>query len=147
MATVYEIVNPAEYMPKIIPLMLAHWEETGFDFAFKPSLLKYQQLWELGLMFAMYVMVDDRYVGYCTACIVDHPHNPEVRMASSDAIYVLPEYRNTLIPGRLMKKIEIEAEDRGAHYFAWHTRGGTPLAQMLANHGYEEADIVMMRNL
>ena len=27
----YEIVNPAEWMPKIVPLLVANWAETGFD--------------------------------------------------------------------------------------------------------------------
>jgi GNAT superfamily N-acetyltransferase len=68
-------------------------------------------------------------------------------MGSNDALFVMPEYRSTMVPGRLIKLAEAEAAKRGATHFYWHTRAGTPLAETLERHGYTPADVVVMRKL
>ena len=143
----YEIVNPADWMPRIIPLLLANWAETGFDFEFKPDLESYARLYDAGLLFAVAALDGDECVGYATVAVIPHPHNREVIMGSNDALFVDPVYRNGLVSGRIIKTAEREAKARGATHFYWHTRAGTPLSEILLNHGYQPADVVVMRAL
>ena len=147
MATRYEIVNPSDWMLQIVELMVMNWEETGFDWEFKPSLAMYQKLWDLGIMFAVAAIEDDQVIGYVTVSVYPHLFNPDLKFASQDAMFVHPDHRKGLVSGRLIKLAEQEAEDRGAHKFIWHTRAGTPFAGMLKKRGYEEADICVMRDL
>lgn len=46
--TTTAILNPAEWIPRIRPLLDANWDETGFDFPFNPDAAMYQRLFEAG---------------------------------------------------------------------------------------------------
>lgn len=143
----FEIVNPAEYMPRIKAMLAENWAETGFDFDFAPDIGAYQRLYDLGICFAVAAYFEDFIVGYCTVTVVAHPHNPAVVIASNDALFVHPDMRKGLTAGRLIKAAEAEAKRRGAHKFSWHCRAGTPLADTLTRHGYEPVDVVVARSL
>ena len=51
--TTTAILNPAEWIPRIRPLLDANWDETGFDFPFNPDAAMYQRLFEAGIAFAV----------------------------------------------------------------------------------------------
>lgn len=140
-------VDPAEYMPQIVPLLVANWAETGFDFEFKPDLEMYHNMWLSGVLVALAAWKDDEIVGYCTVIISAHPFNREVVLAAHDAMFVRPDMRRGLLTGRLMLAAEREAKIRGANRFSWHTRAGTDFAEMLKQHGYTEADVVVWREI
>lgn len=145
--TTTAILNPAEWIPKVRPLLDANWAETGFDFPFDPDVDAYQRMFDLGIVFAVGAFHEGEIIGYCTVCVVPHAHNPAVLCASNDALYVDPEYRNGTAAPRLIKAAEEEAKQRGASRFTWHCRAGTPLAETLARHGYTPVDIVVMKGL
>lgn len=142
-----EIVNPAEWIPRIGDLLASNWAETGFDFAFDPDVQAYQRLHDAGAAFALACFDGSEVVGYCTVCVVPHPHNKTVLFGSNDALFVLPEYRGGTAPGRLIKAAEAEAKRRGAQLFAWHTRAGTPLAEVLQRHGYQPIDVTVGKRI
>ncbi len=142
-----EIVNPANWMPRVFDLVSANWAETGFDFPFDPDIQAYKAAYEAGLCFAVAAFVDEEVVGYCTVGVIRHPHSKGVIFASNDALFVKPEYRSGLIPGRLIATAETEAKRRGAVRFTWHCRIGTTLAEMLIKHGYRSVDETVMRTL
>lgn len=142
-----EIVNPAEWIPQITDLLDANWHETGFDFDFDPDVQSYQRLHDLGVAFAVACFDGEEVVGYCTVCVVPHPHNKAVLFASNDALFVLPGYRKGTAPGRIIAASEAEAKARGAQFFAWHCRANTPLAEMLQRHGYEPIDVTVGKRL
>lgn len=141
------IVNPAEWLDSVRSLLDANWQETGFDFEFKPDVETYRKLHDAGLMFAVAAFIDSCIVGYCTVTVVGHPHNPSVKVASNDALFVMAEYRNGLLPGRIMTTAVREARRRGASRFTWHCRAGTDFADMLLRHGYKPVDIVVMKEI
>lgn len=145
--TTTAILNPAEWIPRIRPLLDANWDETGFDFPFNPDAAMYQRLFEAGIAFAVGAFHEDEMIGYCTVCIVPHAHNPSVICASNDALYVHPEFRHGTAAPRLIKAAEDEARRRGAHRFTWHCRAGTRLAETLTQHGYAPVDVVVMKGL
>lgn len=141
------LVDLVETYPQAKALIEANWAETGFDFPLELDLGAYQLMVEQGLLFALGAFDGDALVGYCTVTVIGHPYNKAIRIASNDALFVAPNYRNGLLPGKLILRAEKEAKARGASRFSWHCRAGTPLADMLQMHGYKAADIVVMKGL
>ena len=139
------IVQPIEYMHKIVALMRDNWDETGFDFEFNPSADAYQKVVDCNAMFVIAAFDGDDVIGYCTMIISPHLHNPDVIVASNDALFVAKPYRNGMTSGRLIKAAEDEAKRRGASKVLWHTRAGTSFAAMLERRGYQPSDIVVMK--
>lgn len=139
------IVQPIEYMHKIVELMRDNWDETGFDFEFNPSADAYQKVVDCNAMFVIAAFDGDDVIGYCTMIISPHLHNPDVIVASNDALFVAKPYRNGMTSGRLIKAAEGEAKRRGASKVLWHTRAGTSFAAMLERRGYQPSDIVVMK--
>lgn len=145
----YKIIvdNPASWIPKLCKLLDLNWHETGLNFEFKPDVEVYNKLYEAGFMYAVIALVDDEPVGYCSVMISPHAHNRDIVIAKNDALFVHPDYRNTLLPGRLIKVSEAESKKRGADSFYWHCKTNTGMANMLSNHGYSTAETVMVRGL
>lgn len=140
-------VDIAEYFDAALPLMREHWRETGFGFEFNPSRELYERGQAGGYIFALGAFICEELVGYASAICAPHPFNPAVIVASTDTLYVVPQYRGTVLPGRLMHAVREAARTRGARFVLWHTRAGTPLASVLEAHGCEMADTVMMEEL
>jgi GNAT superfamily N-acetyltransferase len=141
------VVNPAEYLERVRPLVQAHWREAGFDFEPQPDAAAYARLHDAGVLFALVAMEGDEVAGYCTVIVSPHLHNPTIKVAASDALFVLPDARRSLTAGRLIRAAEDEARERGADRFTWNTRAGSGLAEMFRAHGYAPADEVVMRAL
>jgi GNAT superfamily N-acetyltransferase len=142
-----QIVNPAEWIPHIRDLLSQNWAETGLDFDFDPDIDVYARMAELGMLFAVAAFDGPDIVGYCTVTVMAHPHNKRVIFGSNDALFVHPNYRAGLVPGRVILTAQAEAKRRGAIKFMWHCRAGTPLAAMFERHGYEPVDMVVMKEI
>ena len=143
----YRVVNPAEGLRQSRALVNANWAETGFDFPFDPDVDAYQRMFDAGIAFAVGAFDGDQAVGYCVVVVTAHPHCRGLLYGSNDALFVAPEGRNTMVPGRLILMAEAEAKRRGAKRFTWHCRAGTALADLLARHGYAPVDQVVMREI
>ena len=142
-----EIVNPAEWIPKVSNLLAANWAETGFDFPLVPNVDAYQRIFDAGMVFGVVVLEGDTIAGYCSVTVVPHAHNASVIVASNDALFIAPEFRHGLATGRLIKACKDEAKARGADRFTWHCRFGTPFADVLIAHGCVPVDVVVMERL
>ena len=140
------LVEPKVVMPAITELMRQNWDETGFGFEFKPSVETYQAVVDLGLMFVLGAFDGNEMIGYCTMTVTNHMHNPAIKVASNDALFVRPDHRG-IIAGRLIIGAEREAKARGAARILWHTRAGTNLANIFTKRGYAPADIVVMKEI
>jgi GNAT superfamily N-acetyltransferase len=130
-----------------LPLMQENWRETGDSFPFEPSRDFYEHCERMQLLFAMGAYIGEDLVGYAVVMVAPHPFNPNVKVASGNPLYVVPQYRCGVLPGRLMLGAEREARERGAHKVYWHMRAGTKAAEMLAEHGYSVVDNVLMKEL
>jgi GNAT superfamily N-acetyltransferase len=142
----YMLANPVEWMPRIRDIMSRNWSETGFQFAFNPSIEMYQRAVDAGIMFGMVALDGEQVIGYCTMMVSPTMHNPQVVIAANDALFVVPERRG-IVSVRLMQAAEREAKLRGASMVCWHARAGTGMASMLARRGYAETDIVMTKEI
>jgi len=141
-------VAVADHFDALMPMMRDNWAETGFGWECSPSRERYVALLEAGILLALVATGrDDEVIGYCTAMVVAHPFNLAVIYCASDALYVKPEYRKGIVPGRLMKATERRAKARGARMISWHTRAGTALADTMIRHGYRPGDMVVHKEL
>jgi GNAT superfamily N-acetyltransferase len=138
--------NPAEVMPGIAALLRENWSETGFGFEFAPDAGTYQRAVDLGVMFIIAAYDDPHLIGYCTMTVTPHLHNPAIKVAVNDALFVRPDRRG-YAAGRLMLEAEREAVRRGATQVVWRTRIGTDLPAALAKRGYVPVDIGMLKEL
>lgn len=142
-----EEVRISDYAEQALELMRQNWAETGFDFDFAPDFETYQQLQDAGLLFALVAFDGAEIVGYSTASVSSILFNPGVIVCNSDALFVEPTRRAGTLPGRLVLATEALARERGASRMLWHTRAGTPFADMLELRGYVPADVIVMREL
>ncbi|NBR30327.1 MAG: hypothetical protein EBT83_18265, partial [Betaproteobacteria bacterium] len=83
-----DLADPGVVIPAITKLMVDNWDETGFDFEFRPSVDMYRLAVEAGIMFVMVVAIDSEIIGYCSMAIHPHMHNPDVIVAANDALFV-----------------------------------------------------------
>lgn len=146
MGTTFSVVDVTGFSRRVVGLMQAHWQEAGAAFPFRPDFTVYGALQEAGALFCVGVERDGEAIGYCTVTLSGHPHNPDVRVAASDALYVAPAHRGW-VSARLIRFTEDEARKRGAVRMLWHTSARTDLASMLERHGYAPVDVVVMRSL
>lgn len=125
----------------------ANWAETGFDIPFAPNVEFYEQAEAVGAWFGLAAYDEEKLIGYSSAWVHRHPFNPAFVVAASEALYVKPAYRFSTATGRLIKATEQEAKKIGASRFMWHTRAGTPFADMLRKRGYEDLDVIVMKEI
>jgi GNAT superfamily N-acetyltransferase len=85
--------------------------------------------------------------GYALVTVAPHPFNPAVRIASVNPLYVTPQYRGGVLPGRLIVMAEEKARERGAHRLYMHARAGTALDKVLLAHGFDDVDNVVGKKL
>jgi GNAT superfamily N-acetyltransferase len=140
-------IDIAESWDSALPLMQANWRETGGDFAFVPSREFYVSMQQAGFVFALGAFHDDQLHGYAIVTVAPHPFNPGVRVASVNPLYVDPQFRGGLLPGRLILLAEEKARERGAAKLYMHARAGTALDKVLTKHGYTDCDNVVGKNL
>lgn len=146
-AMLLEIVNPAEWMPRIGPLMQAHWAESGFSGgAFSPDLEFYRAAFDAGKLFAVAATFGGVLVGYCTVLVNKH-HHAGVLVASSDAIYVLPEFRGHHVGGRIVHAAEKKAKGMGATCFMWHCPTGSGFGDALIKRGARAVETVVVKEI
>lgn len=140
-------VNPVEHLDAITALLAAHWQETGFDFPLDPDRDAYAKLHDAGVLVTLAAFAAEQVVGYATAVVSPHLFNRNVTMCAADALFVRKDFRNTLLPGRLILAMEDAARQRGATHMYWQTRAGTYLAGMMVKHGYTPADVCVIKEL
>lgn len=130
-----------------LPLMQANWNETGGQFPFAPARDFYVSMQRAGFVFALGAFHDEQLRGYAIVTVAPHPFNPGVLVASCNPLYVDPQYRGGLLPGRLILLAEEKARERGAVVLYIHARSGTSVDKTLLKHGYEDVDNVVGKTL
>lgn len=140
-------VSIAEQFDQALPLMQRNWAETGMDFPFAPARERFEQAQAMGISVALGAFHEDALVGYAHGVLIGHPFNPEVLVCATDTVYVLPEHRDGVLPGRLILSMERIARERGARYVFWHLQAGSRIAQVMNDHGYRDIDVVKVKEL
>lgn len=125
----YEITtfsDGLEVVKDLIPLITSGIE--GHKINVQPSY--YMAAEQVGYGFGLIAYDGNKPVGFVATFLMPHQHTGEFH-AYGDVIFVLPEYRETMVPGRLIVLAEKEAKARGARFYIWSAREDSPLSQVL----------------
>lgn len=142
------LIDVNQYFEEAKPLFEKNWAETGFDFPLDLQLPVLDALQQTGKWFCLGAFnANNELIGYSSAVVCQHHFNQAITFCATDAMFLLPAYRNTLLGAGLIVKTEYEAGLRGAQYITWHTRASTDLAQAFEKRGYTYADHVMIGRL
>jgi GNAT superfamily N-acetyltransferase len=122
------------------PLFKLHWEELALnkDKVFlNYDVNKARKLQELGVLHNILVYKEDRLVGYSILLIQPHLHYADNVYAYVDVIYVLPEYRGTMLGAKLLLETERQAKDAGSSVIMHHAKPYVPaIIKPLEKLGY-----------
>lgn len=142
----YELTSSLELLRKHWKLMEQNFHETGNGVVFQPSEDFYREISAGTDGFAYVVYDGDKAIGAASVFVSPHQHSGELT-AMNDTIFVLPEYRNTAVPGRLFVMCEREAARRGCATFQWACNKGSPMAVALARREHAACQITFTRSL
>ena len=136
------------WINKLEPLILQHWEENGArGLAHKPDIERFKEFENQDRFLFLGAFDGDKPVGYVAVIFHSILHNADNVFAACDAIFVKPEYRNGLLPGRLIKMAESVAKEAGADIFTYGCKPGDDFIDVLLRRGYQPAEVIMSRGL
>lgn len=142
----YELMSSLELLQKHRDLLERNFSESGNGGTFQPSGDIYRALADGTEGFAYAVYDGDKVVGAASVFVAPHQHNGELT-AQNDTIFVLPEYRNTAVSGRLFVLCEREARRRGCTAFQWTCAVMSPMTAALAKREHAACQITFTRSL
>jgi GNAT superfamily N-acetyltransferase len=122
------LLDGAEKCKHLFPDAMAEAGFPGRSFAFQETI--YRAL-DAGESFGVIAWDEGEVAGFVSVFISIATHFDGV-VGSNDVLYVVPKYRNTLVPGRLMVFAEREAKRRGAITFDWAANNKTSLDESLS---------------
>jgi len=122
------LLDGAEKCKHLFPDAMAEAGLPGRSFAFQETI--YRAL-DAGESFGVIAWDEGEVAGFVSVFMSIATHFDGV-VGSNDVLYVVPKYRNTLVPGRLMVFAEREAKRRGAIAFDWAANNKTSLDESLS---------------
>jgi GNAT superfamily N-acetyltransferase len=149
----YRVVKFKDVYEDFMPMMQQHWDEIGHRGGFKDFKLdigKYLYIESKNLLACFVAIKDGEYVGYVCCTLDSLNHNATEMGAMTDAVYVVPEYRNSVagIGYRLLKFTEKQLKEQfnvTAMQFVVNTN--YDVGVFLNKMGYEVSDIVYTKTL
>lgn len=152
---VFEEARFADLYPEMWPLLLRNWRETGVDqdtVPLEPNVALYQAIEGAGNMLLLAARVDGVLVGYACYFIMPSLHHP-LRVAQSDVVYLLPEYRRGSAGLRLLRAVERALAARGVDVVSTGVKAFFANAQgrgqdvLMRRLGYRHTENVFMKRV
>lgn len=131
-------------------MIAAHWAEVGTEgLDLDPAWSKYEALEEAGYVAVNLATVIDTgaVVGYSLTTIGAHRHALGTKVATIDAIYVMPAARNGHVATRLLAAAEQSAREAGAAMISGHSPEGSAFGAVLESRGYAPHETILTRRL
>lgn len=143
----YEITTLSRLIAACWPLMEASDAETGADCALEVDRGLYRVVDQTTQSFGAIVWDEDKPIGMAGIIVAPDPHHGRVT-AANETIFVLPEYRKSLVPARLFKLCEQEAKRRGAVRFQWTAFSGSAFERSLEKRrAYRRQETLFIKEL
>ena len=125
------------------PMFEKHWEEVAINkdkIKLNPDYKQYETLQELGTLALFTARDDGKLVGYSVFFMVPHLHYSDHRFAMNDIIFLMPEYRATMLGAQLVQFAEDELKSVGIDYISYHFKTHLPYGKGLEFMGYEHSE-------
>jgi GNAT superfamily N-acetyltransferase len=144
----YQRETHQDVIDEIHPLLVRHWKEIAKypDIPLKPDWIKYQRLEDSGNLRIYTVRDCGGLVGYALF-LVDRGLHYDVRMATQDILFLLPEYRKGRIGVNLIRYAEQRLKSEGVDLVLHHVKTTNQVGRLLEVMGYEEVDRIYMKRL
>jgi len=131
-------------LEELMPLINNHYKEVstlhkqGVDLDIDYDTYKY--LDDLDRLCLVVAREDSKIVGYTLSFCIPQLHYKETILSYNDAIYVIPEKRNTLTGYRLIKETEKIMKDKGVDVFTLHIKTEHDWSGLAIKMGYQEVE-------
>lgn len=100
-----------------------------------------------GSFFVLTARVQGKVVGYHGIFITPALHYKDLTVASSDVLFLVPEYRDSPVGGKLMQASTKYSKRLGAKAFLWKAKKGTRLDQLMQKMQVPTQDITYYETL
>ena len=134
--------------PEMQQHLTAHWQEVSSfpEFPLDVDVDKFMLLQNKGMLICASARDGDNLVGYVLDFIQFHIHYKTIKVAISDAYYIIPEYRAKCARGltRFVEKIEKEI---GVFARITRTKSANNASAFFKAMGYKEAEIAWSKRL
>lgn len=136
------VVNPD--MKRYAGLMAKSWEELGFKYPMNPNYELYGEFMAEGLYTFYGAEMDGKPVGYIGVMGTRSLFNPAHGQVVMDSFYVLPEYRNGIVPSRLFKAVEADSVGKEMMFGC---QRDSALAKSLMKRGFREGEVIYVKEM
>lgn len=140
----------ADKIDGLYHLFKPHWEEVAKNkelMVLKGDNETYKKLEAAGCLASLFAYAGNEIVGYSVNIISNHLHYVDLKFAQNDILFVLPEYRNSPLGTRLIRKTEELCRSKGALILNWHAKDKTTLFQILPRMGYDIHETIFSKKL
>ena len=129
----------ANVKEEIKPLLEKHWLETEPNqdtIALDPDWKEYALLDSLGILHIFAARKDGQLIGYCVVMISKSIHHKDHVFASTDVIYVKPEYRKTATGSELIQFAESHCKENGVSLMTLNMKTQFPFDKLMTRMGF-----------
>jgi len=123
----------------IIPLLDKHWAETEPNqdtIKLDPDWKEYALLDSLGILRIFTARNNGELIGYCVVMVSKSIHHKDHIFASTDVIYVKPEYRKTATGSDLIKFAESHCKENGVSLMTLNMKTEFPFDNLMTRMGF-----------
>jgi len=128
----------------------SHWNETANYVGVagvKLDVEVYRTLEAQKLLMLIAVYMGEEMVGYSINIVLPNQFSQDMNLCRNDAFFVLPRWRRTRVPVRLLRETESQAKARGAVRMVWAVTATSPMAGWLPRLGYGQEEIVFTKEI
>ena len=123
----------------IVPLLDKHWAETEPNqdtIPLDPDWNEYALLDQMGILRIFTARQDRGLIGYCVVMMSKSIHHKDHLFASTDVIYVKPEFRKSTTGAELIKFAEAHCKENGASLMTLNMKVDFPFDGLMQRMGF-----------
>jgi ribosomal protein S18 acetylase RimI-like enzyme len=146
----YQRESLIENRAELEPLFVLHWNSVTPDFEDAELGFNWDAYAGLELAGAVHFMVlrdEGKIVGYQLCLMSPHLHSQASMTAHTVFYYLLPTYRDRMIPSRLFRETEKSLKATGVHHAYLGFKSDHDLSPILVRLGYHQVETIHAKRL
>lgn len=137
--TLYDLID------EVVPLLEMHHAELALDkdkAPLDPWWNQYAALEQADMLAIFTARADGKLVGYSAFYLQPHMHSMNVRLATNDVLFVVPEVRGS-VGVRLIRYCETSLKIMGAQHISFAAKTSNQLQRILECMGYQTEQVLL----
>jgi hypothetical protein len=141
---------PEPFAQQAIELFKKHYEEIGERqdvIKLDPDIVRYKQMYKNGSMEIHTVRDNDKLIGYSIWFISNHIHYQKSVTASSDVVYIVPDYRKGILGYKFIKWTTEKIKERNPQRIIFHIKPFLDfgkIVERIGGHYFEKTYTIVM---